>query len=390
MTMRVIFAREPFPETTRASIFLAGPTPRSKDVRSWRPEALEILERLKFEGDVYFPEDRSGACEMNPETYSPQIEWEAIGLNRADSIVFWVPRNLETFPAFTTNVEWGVWGNSGKTVFGAPREAPKNSYLLHQAKKNGVPQFETLEETLKNAVQGLGMGSERKGGECEIPLHIWRTESFQAWLKSQKQAGNRLDGARVLWTFRVGANRANVFMWVVHARVWIESEKRHKTNEVVLSRTDISSVMLWKKQPNLLDSEIILVREFRSPARTPDGFIHELPGGSTFKQGVAPEKVAEEEINEETGFHFEPSRLKYFGSRQLAGTLSAHHGHLYSLRLTNRELAWFKKRAKTNEALGNANDSERTYVEIQRLRDVLSQRLVDWSTLGMILQIISQ
>ncbi|MBI2637440.1 MAG: NUDIX hydrolase, partial [Candidatus Sungbacteria bacterium] len=138
------------------------------------------------------------------------------------------------------------------------------------------------------------------------------------------------------------------------------------------------------------NSEIILVKEFRSPARTPDGFIHELPGGSSVKKDIPAIDVANEEIFEETGFHVEPSRLRYVGSRQLAGTLSSHHGHLYELRLTDLECARFKERAKMNEALGVADDSEKTYVEVRRLSEILAGQLVDWSTLGMILQVISQ
>ena len=38
------------------SIFLAGPTPRSLDVETWRKEAIRILEELGFDGIVYVPE----------------------------------------------------------------------------------------------------------------------------------------------------------------------------------------------------------------------------------------------------------------------------------------------------------------------------------------------
>ncbi len=43
-------------ENNKKSIFLAGPTPRNKEVKSWRGEALEILQRLGFDGVVYVPE----------------------------------------------------------------------------------------------------------------------------------------------------------------------------------------------------------------------------------------------------------------------------------------------------------------------------------------------
>ncbi|MBI2637598.1 MAG: nucleoside 2-deoxyribosyltransferase domain-containing protein, partial [Candidatus Sungbacteria bacterium] len=198
-TMNVIYSREPFPKQTTGSIFLAGPTPRKENaVPSWRPHALELLQELGFSGDVFVPEDREGDCGISPETYAPQIEWETAGLNRTDTIVFWVPRNLATLPAFTTNIEWGAWGNSGKVVFGAPADAPKNGYLIHQADAFKTPRFETLEKTLRTAVAIIGNGAERAGGECEIPLYIWKTDSFQSWYKNLIGCGNRIDGAKIL------------------------------------------------------------------------------------------------------------------------------------------------------------------------------------------------
>lgn len=40
----------------KKSIFLAGPTLRKEIVKSWRPQAIEILEELGFDGVVYVPE----------------------------------------------------------------------------------------------------------------------------------------------------------------------------------------------------------------------------------------------------------------------------------------------------------------------------------------------
>jgi hypothetical protein len=85
-----------------------------------------------------------------------------------DCIVFWVPRHLETLPAFTTNIEWGVWQNSGKAVFGAPpnEAAPKNEYLKYYAEKLKVPTAETLTETIQAALAFLGEGMLRTKGSA--------------------------------------------------------------------------------------------------------------------------------------------------------------------------------------------------------------------------------
>ena len=131
------------------SIFLAGPTPRSEDVPSWRPEALEILKTKGFTGNVFIPED------MGAERYADydgQINWEWNGLDAATVQVYWVPRDLATMPAFTTNVEFGLYAASGKCVLGYPKGAPKMRYLHALAEKFNMPVVHTLEETLQEAL----------------------------------------------------------------------------------------------------------------------------------------------------------------------------------------------------------------------------------------------
>lgn len=132
------------------SLFLAGPTPRSQDVASWRPRALEILEELNFEGTVFIPEPENGKFSVE---YDDQIGWETEALKLASVIVFWVPRSLPDMPAFTTNIEWGMWYNSGKVVFGAPPDAPKNKYMIYHCRKYNIPNFTTLEDTLAYAAE---------------------------------------------------------------------------------------------------------------------------------------------------------------------------------------------------------------------------------------------
>ena len=107
------------------SIFLVGPTPRSSDVESWRPTALLYLE--EFDGIVYVPEMRS--ADQTRLDYTFNAEWEHEALNASTVIVAWVPRDLETMPAFTTNVEFGYFVSSGKLIYGRPDDAPNCKYL---------------------------------------------------------------------------------------------------------------------------------------------------------------------------------------------------------------------------------------------------------------------
>ena len=390
--MQVIYANQPAPETWTSAIFLAGPTPRSAEVPSWRPEALRLLEAAGYDGVVFVPEDEGGEWR---HSYLAQVEWESTGLNFADVIVFWVPRQLDTMPAFTTNVEFGHWVGSGKVVLGYPPGAPKNRYLdwLLEHHARGRRPEETLEATLDAALARIGDasagGAPRTGGERHVPLDIWRTPSFRAWYDSLTRAGHRLDGARQRWAFRSRKGGGQVFAWVLQVEVWIPSEGRHKTNEWVFARSDIAAVALWRAPERtgglagLLETELVLVREFRAPARTPDGFVHELPGGSSTETGD-PLVVASEELREETGLTVAPERLKPLGSRQLAGTLSSHHGHLFAAELTAGEMARARAVAAAGTVHGAPDSSERTTVEVTTFGAMLREGLCDWTTLGMV------
>lgn len=111
---------------SKKSIFLAGPTPRSENIKSWRKEACAILEENGFDGVVYVPEYSTWRPK---DSYDNQAMWEREALMEATVIVFWIPRELSDMPAFTTNVEFGYWLHTGKVLYGRPDNAEKIKYL---------------------------------------------------------------------------------------------------------------------------------------------------------------------------------------------------------------------------------------------------------------------
>lgn len=107
------------------------------------------FEKFGFNGSLFIPE----RLVEEKFDWESQVKWEEEHMNAADCILFWIPRNLENMPGFTTNVEWGRWENSGKVVLGAPDWAKKMGYIRYYAKKHGVPIAETLEETVRLAIE---------------------------------------------------------------------------------------------------------------------------------------------------------------------------------------------------------------------------------------------
>jgi len=133
------------------SIFLAGPTPRDNNVQSWRPEAIEILKKQNFFDTIYIPEPRNNKWESE---YMNQIQWEFDMLNQSSIILFWIPRDLNSMPGFTTNVEFGMFLHKNISL-GYPISAPKMKYLDWHARKLSIPIAHTLEDTIENAKLSL-------------------------------------------------------------------------------------------------------------------------------------------------------------------------------------------------------------------------------------------
>jgi hypothetical protein len=147
----LVYAREPIP--AGPSVFLAGPTPRADSVASWRPDVIAEIER-QWTGrlTILTPESRGG---KRAKEYHDQVEWEATGLDQATAVLFWIPRDLDSLPGFTTNVEFGLHVRSGKVVLGAPPDCPnpeRNRYLIWTARRYGAPVRQTIHETVETTL----------------------------------------------------------------------------------------------------------------------------------------------------------------------------------------------------------------------------------------------
>jgi len=153
-SLTLVWAREPIPPGG-TSVFLAGPTPRRGEVPSWRPAAIEAL-TTQWPGPepltVLTPESRGG---IRAAHYDDQVGWETEARATASAILFWIPRDLQTMPGFTTNVEFGLDVTTGRAVLGCPPDCPnpeRNRYLIYLARRHDVPVRETLPDTVAAAL----------------------------------------------------------------------------------------------------------------------------------------------------------------------------------------------------------------------------------------------
>lgn len=174
----VVMAREAIP-TYGPSVFLAGPTPRlGNEVPSWRPAAVRELTAqwsATVPLTVLSPESRGS---KRAEHYDDQVDWETEARARADAILFWIPRDIRTMPAFTTNVEFGLDVATGRAVLGCPPDCPnpeRNRYLIYVARRHDVPVRETLVDTVTAALTVVCRARLERGRCDEGGVRTWPT-----------------------------------------------------------------------------------------------------------------------------------------------------------------------------------------------------------------------
>lgn len=384
--MQIVYSREQIPDQLTKSIFLAGPTPRTDKVISWRKEALNILNELEYDGVVFVPENRKD--KFDKKYLDEQIEWEHMCLKAADVIVFWIPRELrEDFEmiALTTNVEFGLFLNSEKLFIGSPNDAEKNTYL-QKISQDKYEWHDSLTKLLDDALDYIGDGALRKKIECKIPLKIFLSSQFSNWYNQQLTVGNELRDFNLEYQF-VMPKAKKIFLVIFKPSVYIKEEDRIKDNEFVIARTDMSYILaFYKNNEDIMNSSIIICREFRSPIRNEKEFVYELPGGSSLNQTDDVLDTAAKELEEETGLSIDKDRFSHNSSRQSAATICSHKIDLFSVELNEKEFNDIKN--NLDKTHGVAEDTELIHLEIMTLNDILENELLDWTNVGMIFDAI--
>jgi 8-oxo-dGTP pyrophosphatase MutT (NUDIX family)/nucleoside 2-deoxyribosyltransferase len=378
--MNTVYVFQPFPHTFHKSLYLAGPTPRDPTLASWRPQALHLLKASAYDGVVFVPESQDG---QRRGDYNQQMAWELEAMRRADILLFWVPAEKDTLPAYTTRIEFGLQVQSGKVVLGMPHDAYKTRYIEKLAQKYQLAVHHTLAETVTAALAKLGRGAERSGAECLVPLEIWHAPHFQEWYRAQTAAGHTLaDVPNIEWVFRVGEKHTVPLFIALHVAMKVHGEDRIKANEAVIIRPSIVTVCAYCPGESRALDRFVLIKEYRTSVMNAQGFVFELPGGSSVQPGADPIDVAMDELEQETGSRLARGRFRFVGRRQIAATMIANEALLLAVRLELAEMDAIADRQ--GETHGNSAEAEHTSLYVFTRQQLIEGQLVDYATLGQI------
>ena len=149
--MDVVYSGDSY-DSLKKSIFLAGPTPRSKDVLSWRNEAIKLFLDNGFDGTLVIPE-REDKPYYEEENNYDEIKWDLKALTDCDVVMMWIPRNCDML-GLSSNVEFGYLLNKGNMIYGRPNEAFRCELLDYLYKeKLGREYTDSLEKTVINTIK---------------------------------------------------------------------------------------------------------------------------------------------------------------------------------------------------------------------------------------------
>ena len=404
----IVRARQPFPQEVSKSLFLLGPVPKTAKTKhlSWKPRVYRILERLGFDGVIYEPEQEI-APDQGEVGYdeAEQIDWEVSGMRRSDVIIGWIARQFPELPAMTSNIELGEFFRSGKLFLGYPPGTPRIDYINYRAtdwlKKNygwSVPIYHDLEELLQAAVLRLGAGAKRVEAETAVPLDIWQDKTFQNWYGAMKLAGHKLLDLTVEYSYfgRQEIPTLKHRLWAIRPSIQVAGEKRRKNNEVVIGRSPSVAVLMFLPHgKDILNWEVVLVKEFRQSALNHKGFVYELPSGAVeLLDGRYDERAslqsAWREVFEETGLTLDASRLHRYDIRQSMATMLAHEIELYTYCLEGDELGSLLSGEPTVGQV--VNNKEKTYPFTMTVKELLDPVAIplDWVNTGMIMNVMTR
>lgn len=376
----IVHAGEPLPTKWNASVLLAAP---SSEPVSWHGE---VLERLRQTWDSPGHEGRLAVLIPQPRDGGPlsadHAGWAEQALAWADEIIAEESTEAGTPPRLTSAVSADPRDTSGRlTVFRTGVSPADDQDVLSWARQHAVPVAASGVEAVQMAVQRIGRGRQRTGGERAVPLLVAVSDAYFHWSSRLIEARASLAWARVEWLHRDENSEIRTPWWVLRAQ--IRHADHQITEELVVAHASCISVVAYHPRSPWTDTEVVLVpADTHHPGRRASPYSSakqalRLPtiavplrrGGDVLDRGWAA-------LAEELGLVADRSRLRAFGHRDDSSLLAASRS-LVGLELTQEEIRALREHDETALPGGPV---------VCKVADLLAGRVsvCDWATVGLI------
>ncbi|MGW2858318.1 hypothetical protein [Streptomyces sp. NPDC001205] len=375
-TFVVVHAGEPFPTEWNACVLLADADAKSL----WRQTALDALREAwtGFGRLVVFVPRQGDGSPMTTE----HDEWVTRAVSCADEIIVRCPSGA------AGPLQQGLLADSptaavcGRLVVMAPDGEP-DPLLSRWLERHAAPVADGAAEAAAIAIERIGRGRDRKGGERDVPLLAARTTGYFWWSSALRDAGRALVSAEIEWVHNDEDTGHRALWWSMRAR--IRHADYHVTSELLLCHPMMTSVVAYRRREKWTDCELVLVpcgnSLSSSPVReAPKGLALRLPTILTdFSGGGDQRERGRRTLHELLGLDdIDTDRLRTLGGRNDSSLVAANR-NVTVLELTEDELASLSSR--NNGATGSAAG---TPLVIYRVADLLAEPVCDWATVGAI------
>ncbi|MFD7013975.1 hypothetical protein [Streptomyces sp. NPDC059928] len=372
----VVHAGEAFPTQWHASVLLADTDEKSL----WRQNALDALRDVRPDFGrlvVFVPRQADGS----PMT-AAHHEWATRVVSCADEIITRCPSGASTPLQQGLLAERPTAAICGRLVVMVPGGEPDPS-LSRWLEQHAVPATDGVAEAVSIVAKRIGRGSERKGGERDVPLLVARTTGFFGWGSGLRDAGKALVSAEIEWVHNDEDTGHEALWWSMRARI------RHAdyriTSELLLCHPMMISVVAYRRREKWTDCEVVLVSCDNSlsnyPVRNaPKGLALRLPTIlADFKGESDHRKRDQQALHELLGLDgIAPDRLRFLGGRNDSSLVAAHR-NVRVLELTEDELG-----SLHGQSTEGADAAAENRMVVCRVADLLAEPICDWATLGAI------
>ncbi|MFG3112880.1 hypothetical protein ACGF4C_00610 [Streptomyces sp. NPDC048197] len=376
----VVHAGQPMPLSWDASVLLADSSPESS---SWRNDLITALKDgwpLRGDGRLVVLIPHQGGKSASQE----HSQWLHDAYTWADEIVINPAPGTDLAPLLRPGGIIDLEDAADRLTLQVtePDEATRA-----WAEQRSVSLAHTPCDAAARVLKRLDRGWNRRGGQRHVPLSLARNTGYHYWRDALHDADRTLIAASSEWAPRHPNHPEYASWWAMNAR--IRHPDHQVTDELVVGRTNVLSIVVCVLRPVWTDSEVMVLRDPNclgtEPVITaPTRFPVRLPSVdldlSFYRRGDSSDRTILTLVSE-LGLTVDKDRLRGLGPRPESNLLASRR-NVVCLELSEEEFGDLKARRSATDETALPEE-----VEIYRVADLLSTMggvLCDWATLGAI------